>query len=160
MTPGEQKDDNGAIWKGLILASFIMLSMLTWASSPLQKLVEKVQHKQTVKAKLIVCAEIRAMIPVYQDWTAKLFKGGCIWEAGNTFSWVNPDKWDKEWHKEFEDQEGPLFEETVNRCARGAADNELQNKITDRVATPLYFEKLDCPSILKEAEKLGIMEDR
>lgn len=155
------KEDSGlnGTLKFMVVCSFIMLSMLTWASSPLQKLVEKVQHKETIKAKLFVCSEIRASIPVYQKWTTDLWNSGCLWVMRDLLT-INLNSKDQQGIiEQFKDHEGPHFEGALNHCSAASAAASKQHQIVDRVATPLYFERLACPEILKEAEKLGILEE-
>jgi hypothetical protein len=159
--PGEVKESElGPGWKLMIVASFAMLSMLTWGMSPLQKLVEKVQHKETIRAQLKVCTEVRAMIPVYQDWVSKLWVSGCAWQTRNIMvSMTDDSKESQRIEEEFKNQEGLSFEKAINLCSQPAAEAMRENKIVDRVATPIYFEKFDCPKIYEEAKKLGIPED-
>lgn len=151
-------EPNNSIWKILIVSSFVMLSMMTWATSPLQKLAEKVQHKEEIKAKIKVCSEIRAMMPVYEEWVGRLFISGCLWELRNVMLTLDPSK-EKEIRKQFQDQEGLEYEKYANDCAEGAAANQLQNKISERVVAPLYLEHLKCPDIYDEAKKLGLEEE-
>lgn len=158
-SPGEQKESEfGAGWKFLIVSSFVMLSMLTWAVSPLAKLVEKVQHKETVKAQLKVCKQVRAMIPVYEDWVIRLWKSGCFWENYNIIATLEPDR-AEDVRKQLDEGEGLDFERMDNRCGQAAASAIQSNKVVDKVATPIYFNELDCPKLYEEAKKLGI-EDK
>jgi hypothetical protein len=150
-----KQEENNGIWKVMIVGSFLMLSMLTWGMSPLQKLVEKVQHKETIKAKLLVCSEIRASMSIYQDWLEKLWVSGCMWETRNIYVTLQPEK-EKDIEAQIKAQEGLEFDKFLNHCSKPAAEAIKDNKVTEKVATPLYFEKLDCPAVYEEAKKLGI----
>lgn len=154
----KQEDGLHGIFKAMIVCSFIMLSMLTWAAGPIQKLVEKVQYKETIKAKLKVCSEIRSMLPVYEEWTRTLFINGCLWQARGFLFAVMPEKED-EIRKQFKDQEGKMFDDMNNACIQGAAAQQEENNIRDMVLSPIYHTKLDCPALYDEAEKLGIKEE-
>lgn len=149
-------NEQSSLIKSMTISSFVMLSMLTWATSPLQKLVENVQHKETIKAQLKVCAEVRSMLDVYADWTTTLFESGCLWEVRNILLAFGPEKERDNIKKEFLEEKGSVFESTMNRCKQGSAQAMKEFKIVDRVATPIYFEKFNCPKIIEEAEKLGI----
>lgn len=134
---------------------FVMLSMLTWGASPLQKLVEKVQYKETIKVKMKLCNEMRAMLPVYQDWTRLLFINGCLWFSRESLFITFPEKKDAI-RQQWADQEGKEFELMNNTCMMAAAAQQEENNIRDEVASPLYYDKLDCPAIYDEADKLRI----
>jgi len=151
-------DSNDGIWKAMTIVSFLMLSMLTWGMSPLQKLVEKVQHKETVKAKVKVCRQMLAMLPVYEQWTGRLFTNGCLWQGRGFAIALYPER-EKELRKQWEDQEGKEFDMVNHNCMEGAAAQQRENNIRDKVLSPLYHENLDCPAVYEEAEKLGIKED-
>ena len=153
-----QVEPNDSIWKALIVSSFVMLSMLTWAASPLQKLVEKVQHKETIKAQMKVCSQVRAMFPVYQDWVQTLWMSGCIWQTRNLMMELEP-KNEKEIEKQIAESEGPYYEKVDNLCRPAAAAAMREHKIAERVAYPMYMEHLKCPDVYDEAKKLGIEEE-
>lgn len=150
--------EQSPIWKILIVSSFIMLSMLTWMASPLQKLVEKVQHKETVKAQLKVCQQVRAMFPVYTEWVQRLWVSGCIWENVQIHGMLFPDTFE-EVLKQVKANEGIEFEKMLNRCSPPAAAALKDNEIADRIVTPIYFEQMKCPELYEEAKKLGIEDE-
>ncbi len=152
------QQEQNPIWKVMIVISFIMLSMLTWAMSPLQKLVEKVQHKETVKAKVSVCNKIHQMLPVYEDWTRQLFTNGCLWQARSFVIAAIPEK-EKDVRQQWKDEEGKEFEMFNNNCIQGAIAQQEENNMRDKVLNPIYHHTLDCPAVFKEAEELGIKED-
>lgn len=154
----KQEDSTSGIWKAMIVSSFIMLSMMTWAASPLLKLVEKVQHKETVKAKLKVCTQLNAMLPVYRDWTNKLFSSGCIYQVRSFLFALAPER-EAEIKQQWKDQEGLDWDKWMNVCQDAASRNERDNRITDRVLTPIYFEDMNCPEVVDEAKKLGVEVD-
>lgn len=151
-------DPNTGIWKAMIFCSFLMLSVLTWAAGPIQKVFEKVQHKETVKAKMLLCSEIRAGLPVYEDWTRRLFINGCLWLGRSVMVELNADKADAI-RQQWKDEQGKEFDMINNECIAAAAAQQEQNNMRDRVLSPLYHEKLNCPAVYDEAEKLGLKEE-
>lgn len=151
-----QDSELSPLMKSMIISSFVMLSMLTWGMSPLQKIIENVQHKEAVRAQLKVCAEVRSMFDVYADWTSRLFESGCLWESRNILLALSPEKEHDNLKKEFLEQKGPNFEQFMNKCSQASSQAMKEFKITDRVVTPIYFEKFNCPKVIEEAEKLGI----
>ena len=149
------------IFKIMIVTSFFMLSMLTWGASPLQKLVEKVQEKETVKGQMKACNEIRAMLPVYEGYVENIFKMGCIWQSRNIAIFLNKDdpKRVKEIEDAFSNEEGGFYEQVNNECLSAGAEYQSKGNLKELMVNQLYFEKLKCPITFDNAKKLGIEDE-
>lgn len=141
-------------YKLLIVLCFGMLSMLTWASSPMQVLVEKVQHKETIKAKGKACREMLALSSTYTDYVERMFVSGCLWETRNYLLETKP-KYAEQIEKDFNDQESKLFEVAKNHCVDGGFAYQKEGKIKEEIVSDLS-EKFDCENVFVEMKKLGI----
>ena len=69
------------IWKMMIVASFIMLSALTWGSGLIQKAVEKIEKKHEKQAIQAICAVAWGKRDVYTMWMQNAFTSGCMVNA-------------------------------------------------------------------------------
>lgn len=148
------------IWKFMIVGSFAMLSTLTWGSSPLQKVFEKVQRKEQVIATVRVCREIRASISIYENYFQDMFRSGCMWEIKNTMFLIYQDEAKREEVRSwFKKDETPEWDKFYNHCSEGSANYLQEGKLKDIVLSPIYHDQLNCPAMEEEAKKLGIKEE-
>lgn len=135
-----------------------MLSVLTWAASPIQKLVEKVQEKETIKAKKKLCDHIYGMQDVYEDYVQRMFVSGCIWNTREVLIALNPDK-KEHYNKMFKDQDDLEFEKFKNNCIGGGSEYQRQGKIKELMVSDLYHDQLKCPEVYEKAKELSIKDD-
>ena len=152
-----EKEFNG-MWKFLIVSSFAMLSALTWGASPIQKLIEKVQKKETVKAQVKICRHIESMQDVYEQHVKNMFASGCMWTTREVMIGLHVDK--KDYYKKlFEDKDDLEYEKFKDNCLDGGSEYQRQGKIKEVMVSDLYHDQMKCPDVYKEAEKLGLKED-
>lgn len=146
-------------FKFLIVMNFILLSCLTWLAGPIQKALEKVNHKEMVKANYRVCSHIRAMQPVYDEYVMNMFTSGCTWASGMDLINTLPKKEQNKIEKEFADHDGEIFELALNRCRSEAAEYNRLGRITEALISNIYFQELKCPAVYEELKRLNITEE-
>ena len=148
-------ENNNGLWKTLIVLSFIMLSAMTWANSPIQKIIEKTQKKQTLIAKFKVCEEMMASEDVYKSYTKNIFVSGCLTNMRDFLVILNPDK-EEHFKNVFQQQSSEEFDSWLNACTGSANDYEQQGKITAIIIREAYYETLKCDKVVEEAQAMGI----
>lgn len=151
-------------FKFLIVMTFILVSCLTWLAGPIQKALEKVQHKETVKANYRVCTHMRSMEEVYEKYVRNMFASGCLAEVKFIYNKVVPEsKQDRATRAkiilELEDENSDFFQETMNQCHEMAADYNRMGRISEALVSNIYYQKLNCPAVYKELDKLGIKQE-
>lgn len=141
-------------YKLMAVSSFVMLSVLTWASKPIQNIFENVQKKETVKARLRVCREIVALKDVFEDHTESMFISGCIYAVRGVNYSLYPKKMEQV-TKDFADKESAVYEKASNYCGQGAAAYLREGLIKEAIIANLS-DTMRCEETFSQAEKLGI----
>jgi hypothetical protein len=141
----------------LLTAIFILVSILTWASGPIQKMNEKVQHKETVKATVAVCDRIRAMQDPYNAKIEKTWVSGCLYSLKTGLESVHKKdpNYKKFLDQTFKNQEGPDWDAFMNFCGIAAQDYREHEGMVDDL-----FSSMNCYDAYNEAEKLHLLDNK
>lgn len=152
------EDDKNFVLPCLQIGSFIMLCMLTWAASPIQKLFENIQKKEKLIATYYVCDELRSSLDVYEEYMEGMFETGCMFTTRNANIELFPDR-KEEILKLFEQKSSIQYENWLNNCSVGATNYVADNKLKEGIASPIYHHTLNCPKVYDDLKKLGIKEE-
>lgn len=146
----QQDNGIGSTLKMMIVGSFIMLSVLTWASSPIQFIIEKTTKKLKHKVTVDLCAEIHSKQDLYGSIMRNAWASGCMWQVENYLILMSKSQKErKEFEELFKLGEGPKYEKISGYCEAGASSAMLDNRIQEKIIAVLYLD-FDCDKLDKE----------
>lgn len=141
-----------------------MLSLLTWGSGPLQKVMEKIEQKATIRAALKVCNQLRTQEEVYTNYVQQMFASGCVFATRQGMhemkSIVKPGTkifTDDEIDKIFHDHDSLEWDHIKSFCMEGGARYNLGGYIKEGMVSDLE-KTLECSRTAEYAEKMGIKD--
>lgn len=154
----KQGDGLHPIWKMLIIFSFIMLSMLTWAAKPIADTMEKIKHKQRAVAVIKLCNQIKEKEDIWAAFMRSNFVSGCLYQAREIMIELQPKKRDMITEM-FEKQKDPVFDRFKDDCSNAAHQYLVQGRINNILMEGIYNEELECPRWIEHGMKLELKEE-
>lgn len=153
------EENSFLMWKFFAISSFIMLSTMTWASKPFQKIFEKIQEKETVKAELKICSMVRQLQPKHTKHIEDIFASGCLYGTREAIYMMaeGDDGFNAVIKNMFNNQDSIEFGKYDYSC--NYAKSKILKENSEEVISALYNEDLKCPEVFDKAEKLGISTD-
>lgn len=117
-----------------------MLTALTLASGPIEKLSKALTTKYEKQAKTKVCQQIRQKEELYLSFARNLWMGGCVTTTVglNERLWKDNKKKLEEMHKSMKEQTGEFYNLVDKYCTIAWTDVLNENKVNESIISNLY----------------------